>query len=216
MSLAGGGRVPRRSANRFSDVRPLLGHMAVFATSTRAHAGCPRRRPGRRGRRSAPTVRRRSRRCGEPGLEVDAGEVPAAGPQRRREDDARAYSAGWSGLGGSACASTARPAARGAARSSSASCRPATARSACACPVENLIFFARMHGFRRRAARERAAELLDAVGLSESARRPVNTYSHGMQKRLSFARALLRARGPARRRGRPTTSTRWPPSRCGG
>ena len=59
--------------------------------------------------------------------------------------------------------------------------------------LENLVFFARMHGLRRRAARERAAELLDAVGLSESARRPVNTYSHGMQKRLSFARALLHA-----------------------
>jgi ABC-2 type transport system ATP-binding protein len=57
--------------------------------------------------------------------------------------------------------------------------------------LENLAFFARMHGLRRRAARERAAELLDAVGLSESAQRPVNTYSHGMQKRLSFARALL-------------------------
>ena len=57
--------------------------------------------------------------------------------------------------------------------------------------LENLVFFARMHGLRRRAARERAAELLDAVGLSESAERPVNTYSHGMQKRLSFARALL-------------------------
>jgi ABC-2 type transport system ATP-binding protein len=59
--------------------------------------------------------------------------------------------------------------------------------------LENLVFFARMHGLRRRAARERAAELLDAVGLAEAARRPVNTYSHGMQKRLSFARALLHA-----------------------
>jgi ABC-2 type transport system ATP-binding protein len=59
--------------------------------------------------------------------------------------------------------------------------------------VENLVFFARMHGLHRRAARERAVELLDAVGLAEAARRPVNTYSHGMQKRLSFARALLHA-----------------------
>ena len=50
-----------------------------------------------------------------------------------------------------------------------------------------------MHGLRRRAARERAAELLDAVGLADAAGRPVNTYSHGMQKRLSFARALLHA-----------------------
>ena len=33
--------------------------------------------------------------------------------------------------------------------------------------------------------------MLEAVGLEDAARRPVNTYSHGMQKRLSFARALL-------------------------
>ena len=59
--------------------------------------------------------------------------------------------------------------------------------------LENLVFFARMHGLRRRAARERAAELLEAVDLSPAARRPVNTYSHGMQRRLSFARALLHA-----------------------
>jgi ABC-2 type transport system ATP-binding protein len=57
--------------------------------------------------------------------------------------------------------------------------------------LENLAFFGRMHGLRRRAARERAAALLAAVGLDEAASRPVNTYSHGMQKRLSFARALL-------------------------
>ena len=56
---------------------------------------------------------------------------------------------------------------------------------------ENLVFFARMHGMRRRAAGDRAAELLDAVGLADAADRPVNAYSHGMQKRLSIARALL-------------------------
>ena len=59
--------------------------------------------------------------------------------------------------------------------------------------LENLVFFARMHGLRRRAARERATELLAAVGLEDAARRPMYTYSHGMQKRLSFARALLHA-----------------------
>jgi ABC-2 type transport system ATP-binding protein len=57
--------------------------------------------------------------------------------------------------------------------------------------VENLMFFARLHGLRRRAARERAVELLEAVGLADAGRRPISTYSHGMQKRLSFARALL-------------------------
>jgi ABC-2 type transport system ATP-binding protein len=57
--------------------------------------------------------------------------------------------------------------------------------------VENLSFFARLHGLRRRAADRRAHELLAAVGLAEAGARPVNTYSHGMQKRLSFARALI-------------------------
>ena len=57
--------------------------------------------------------------------------------------------------------------------------------------LENLIFFGRMHGLRRAAARRRALEVLDLVGLSDAAPRPAGRYSHGMQKRLSFARALL-------------------------
>ncbi len=57
--------------------------------------------------------------------------------------------------------------------------------------LENLVFFARMHGLRRAAAKRRAGELLELVGLSDAARRPVGRYSHGMQKRLSVARALI-------------------------
>ena len=57
--------------------------------------------------------------------------------------------------------------------------------------LENLVFFARMHGLRHAAAKRRALEVLELVGLSDAARRPVGRYSHGMQKRLSFARALL-------------------------
>jgi ABC-type multidrug transport system ATPase subunit len=56
---------------------------------------------------------------------------------------------------------------------------------------ENLVFFARMHGLRRRAAGERSREVLEHVGLSDAARKRVGEYSHGMQKRLSVARALL-------------------------
>lgn len=56
---------------------------------------------------------------------------------------------------------------------------------------ENLLFFARMHGLRPRAAAERAREVLEHVGLSVSAGKRVGEYSHGMQKRLSVARALL-------------------------
>ena len=57
--------------------------------------------------------------------------------------------------------------------------------------LENLIFFARLHGMRLRPARARAHEVLDEVGLVEAANLAVGRYSHGMQKRLSVARALL-------------------------
>jgi ABC-type multidrug transport system ATPase subunit len=57
--------------------------------------------------------------------------------------------------------------------------------------LENLIFFARLHGMRLRVARDRALQALDQVGLAEAANVPVGRYSHGMQKRLSVARALL-------------------------
>ena len=57
--------------------------------------------------------------------------------------------------------------------------------------LENLIFFGRLYGLRLRKAAQRAGECLEAVGLSEAARKPVGHYSHGMQKRLSVARALL-------------------------
>jgi ABC-type multidrug transport system ATPase subunit len=56
---------------------------------------------------------------------------------------------------------------------------------------ENLLFFARLHGLRKRAAVKRANEMLEAVGLLDAANKPVGLYSHGMQKRLSVARALL-------------------------
>jgi ABC-type multidrug transport system ATPase subunit len=57
--------------------------------------------------------------------------------------------------------------------------------------LENLVFFARLHGMSRRQALQRAGDVLEQVDLDEAARRPVQNYSHGMQKRLSVARALL-------------------------
>ncbi len=57
--------------------------------------------------------------------------------------------------------------------------------------LENLRFFARMHGLSKRAATERSWEVLRDVDLQDAAVRPIGEYSHGMQKRLSVARALL-------------------------
>ena len=57
--------------------------------------------------------------------------------------------------------------------------------------LENLVFFARLHGLTRRRAAARARELFAQVGLAGAERQRVATYSHGMQKRLSVARALL-------------------------
>jgi ABC-2 type transport system ATP-binding protein len=56
---------------------------------------------------------------------------------------------------------------------------------------ENLLFFARMHNLSRREAAARSYAVLEDVGLRGVERQPVGTYSHGMQKRLSVARALL-------------------------
>jgi ABC-2 type transport system ATP-binding protein len=57
--------------------------------------------------------------------------------------------------------------------------------------LENLVFFGRLQGLPRREARARAQDALERVGLAEHMRRPVNRFSHGMQKRVAFARALL-------------------------
>jgi ABC-type multidrug transport system ATPase subunit len=57
--------------------------------------------------------------------------------------------------------------------------------------LENLIFFGRLHGMSKRQARARAWELLELVDLADAARLRSGFYSHGMQKRLSIARALL-------------------------
>jgi ABC-2 type transport system ATP-binding protein len=57
--------------------------------------------------------------------------------------------------------------------------------------LENLVFFGRLHGLRKREARERGLAVLEQVGLASVAGRPMSTYSHGMQKRASVARALL-------------------------
>ena len=59
--------------------------------------------------------------------------------------------------------------------------------------MENLVFFGRLYGLTRRQAASRASEVLEAVDLTQAATLPVGVFSHGMQKRLSLARALLLA-----------------------
>jgi ABC-2 type transport system ATP-binding protein len=57
--------------------------------------------------------------------------------------------------------------------------------------IENLLFFARLQGIRRRAALARATEVIELVGLTDAAHIRVGVYSHGMQKRLAVARGLI-------------------------
>ena len=56
---------------------------------------------------------------------------------------------------------------------------------------ENLTVYARYFGIPRRLARERAAELLDFVQLSERADDQVEQLSGGMRRRLTIARSLI-------------------------
>jgi len=57
--------------------------------------------------------------------------------------------------------------------------------------TRNLAFFAALHGMGRAEAATAAAELLETVGLTDAAAKPVGQYSSGMRARLSLARALL-------------------------
>ena len=54
---------------------------------------------------------------------------------------------------------------------------------------ENLAFYARLYGIRD--AGRRIEEVLEQATLSDRANRRVRTLSHGMQKRLAMARAIL-------------------------
>ncbi len=57
--------------------------------------------------------------------------------------------------------------------------------------MENLVFFGKLYGVSRPA--QRAAELLERVGLADRASSMVKTFSRGMIQRLSIARALMHA-----------------------
>ena len=56
---------------------------------------------------------------------------------------------------------------------------------------ENLVLLAKLLGFKGRAARARADELLDAFGLNDARDRLVKNYSGGMRRRLDIAASLV-------------------------
>lgn len=57
---------------------------------------------------------------------------------------------------------------------------------------ENLVLLARLLGFPRSRARDRADELLSAFGLDEARGREVRNFSGGMRRRLDIAASLIR------------------------
>jgi ABC-2 type transport system ATP-binding protein len=57
--------------------------------------------------------------------------------------------------------------------------------------TENLVLLGRLLGLGRHAARGRAAELLEAFGLADAARRLVKSYSGGMRRRLDVAASIV-------------------------
>ena len=57
--------------------------------------------------------------------------------------------------------------------------------------MENLEMIGCLYGMRRRASRKKAGELIERFRLSESANRPLKTFSGGMRRRIDLAGALL-------------------------
>ncbi|MGN7311359.1 ATP-binding cassette domain-containing protein [Alkalicoccobacillus gibsonii] len=57
--------------------------------------------------------------------------------------------------------------------------------------IENLILIARLMGFSRKQAKERANELLHAFSLEDAAKRQVKKYSGGMRRRIDIAASIV-------------------------
>ncbi|MET9813539.1 MULTISPECIES: ATP-binding cassette domain-containing protein [unclassified Streptomyces] len=57
--------------------------------------------------------------------------------------------------------------------------------------TENLVLLGRLLGHHKKAARERAGQLLEAFGLTEAAGKQVKHYSGGMRRRIDIAASIL-------------------------
>lgn len=57
--------------------------------------------------------------------------------------------------------------------------------------IENLVMVSRLVGFSRKDAKKRAAELLDAFGLSDATNKQTKDYSGGMRRRLDIAASIV-------------------------
>jgi ABC-2 type transport system ATP-binding protein len=57
--------------------------------------------------------------------------------------------------------------------------------------TENLVLLGRLLGHGKKAARERAAQLLEAFGLTEAAGKQIKNYSGGMRRRIDIAASIL-------------------------
>ena len=56
---------------------------------------------------------------------------------------------------------------------------------------DNLVMFGRLYHLGKKASVARADELLERFSLTESAKRPIKTYSGGMRRRLDLAAAII-------------------------
>ncbi|MDH5508547.1 MAG: ATP-binding cassette domain-containing protein [Anaerolineae bacterium] len=56
---------------------------------------------------------------------------------------------------------------------------------------DNLLFFGRIYGLRGKLLKDRVAEVLEMVGLTNRAKNAIDTYSGGMKRRINIAAGLL-------------------------
>jgi ABC-2 type transport system ATP-binding protein len=58
------------------------------------------------------------------------------------------------------------------------------------CGLDWVVYLLEMQGYRKPAARQRAIECMELVGMTEGMRRPISSYSRGMRQRTKLAQAI--------------------------